>query len=428
MKSKLLMSMLGVTVLGAFPAGLAAQTRYKVVTLPTLGGTAGAANSINNRGWATGLANYAGDTVGHAALWVNSSNAIDLGALGGPTANSAVAWPVPNDNGLIVGISDTAEDNPFGEAFSCWPFFTPASPTGKICKGFRWQNNVMTALPPFAGGYNSYATSSNNSGQIVGWAEKGVHDPSCNAAFQTLQFRAVIWQPDGSMQELPPLPGDSTSAATAINDLGQVVGISGACEIAVGFGSAAHAVLWRNGVPTKLADLGGHSWNTPAAINNQGIIVGFALPADQDGTTNFVAVLWNSTGIHQLGIPTGDDYSEALGTNAKGQVVGLSHSPTTGIHAMLWQNGTLVDLNKLTLSGSPKLLFANDINDAGQIVGEAYDPNTGHAPAYVAVPLRGSSANQPAASANASQTLSLPPDLEKQVERRGFRFGTDPRQ
>jgi hypothetical protein len=46
MKSKLLTCMLA---LAALPAWLAAQTTYKVVTLPALGGTAGAANSINDR-------------------------------------------------------------------------------------------------------------------------------------------------------------------------------------------------------------------------------------------------------------------------------------------------------------------------------------------------------------------------------------------
>src|SRR5438270_703228 len=112
MKSKLVMKVFAAALLAAFPSWLAAQTQYKIVTLPSLGGTAGAANSINNRNWATGLANFAEDNVGHAALWVNSSNAIDVGALGGPTANSAVAWPIKNNNGLVVGISDTADDNP----------------------------------------------------------------------------------------------------------------------------------------------------------------------------------------------------------------------------------------------------------------------------------------------------------------------------
>ena len=79
----------------------------------------------------------------------------------------------------------------------------------------------MTPLPPFPGGYNSYATAANNRGEIVGWAENGTIDPTCDTNFQILQFRAVIWGPHGEMQELPPLPGDSTSAATAINDQGR---------------------------------------------------------------------------------------------------------------------------------------------------------------------------------------------------------------
>jgi len=365
---------------------LAAQTKYKVVTLSTLGGLNGQANSLNNLGWATGLADFNGDQVGHAALWIDKFGPIDLGSLGGPNFNSAVAWPVKNNRGVISGISDTADDNPLGEAFSCWPFFTPGSPTRKICKGFRWKDGKMTGLPPFAGGFNSYAAGANNRGQIVGWAENGVHDATCNPVYQVLQFRAVIWEPDGNMRELPPLPGDSTSAATAINDRGDVVGISGACGIAVGGVSAAHAVLWHNGVPIRLGDLGGHSWNTPTAINNHGTIIGFALPASQDGTANFVAVIWTSTGIHQLGMPAGDQSSQALGINEKDQVVGLSSGSST--KAMLWENNTFTDLNSLTLPGSPHLIYANDINDEGHIVGEASVATPKSAPAFLALPVR----------------------------------------
>src|SRR5947209_3219513 len=116
------------------PATLLAQTSYSIVTLDGLGGTAGGANSINDRGWATGSANLPGDGVSHAALWMSKSNIVDLGSFGGQTGNSAVAWPVKNDNGLIVGISDTAEDNPLGEAFSCWAFYPAGAPSGKICR------------------------------------------------------------------------------------------------------------------------------------------------------------------------------------------------------------------------------------------------------------------------------------------------------
>ena len=425
MKSTVLTCMLSVTLVVAFPAQPAAQTNYSVIALPALGGTAGGANSINNRGWATGSANQAGDSVGHASLWVNPSNVIDLGSLGGQSANSAVAWPVKNNNGLIVGISDTAADNPLGEAFSCWPFFTPGAPTRKTCNGFRWSNGARTPLPPFPGGFNSYATAANNRGQVVGWAENGIHDPSCDPAFQILQFRAVIWQPDGRMQELPPLPGDSTSAATAINDLGQVVGISGACGVAVGGVSATHAVLWQNGVPTDIGNLGGHSWNTPTAINNHGTVVGFSLRAGQDGTRNFEAFIWTSvTGIRPLGMPAGDIRSEALGINSKDQVVGLSRAPS-GLRAILWQSGIVTDLNNVTVPGSPYLLYANDINDAGQIVGEAYDANTGEAPAFLAMPLPGSSVAASAPVRRSSAPTILPPGLLRQIERREFGFGID---
>ena len=91
----------------------------------------------------------------------------------------------------------------------------------------------MRALPTL-GGNNGFATGANNRGQVVGWAENAVQDPTCVPP-QVLQFRAVIWGPeDDQIQELLPLPGDTSSAATAINNRGQVVGISGICDQAVG--------------------------------------------------------------------------------------------------------------------------------------------------------------------------------------------------
>jgi probable HAF family extracellular repeat protein len=381
-----------------FPAGLVAQS-YNVVTLDGLGGRAGA-NSINDRSQVAGQANKAGDTVSRAALWQSGSTPIDLGALGGPNANSAVAWPVKSNNGLIVGISDTDVDNPLGEAFSCWPFFAPGVPTRKICNGFRWEKGVMTALPPFPGGYNSYATAANNRGQIVGWAENGVHDSSCDPAFQILQFRAVIWEPNGEMRELSPLPGDSTSAATAINDKGQVVGISGACGIAVGGVSAAHAVIWNNGVPTRIDDFGGHTWNTPTAINNDGVVVGFSLPADQEGTRFFRAFVWTrEAGTKMLDQIEGDVRSSATGINDDGQIVGFSRTAGAVVRAVIWENmnAEIQNLNDLTAPGSPYLLIAGDINNAGRIVG-----NTGDGRGFLATP------SDSAAQAAASSTHAGP--------------------
>src|SRR5262249_29493582 len=255
------------------------------------GGRESGANSINNRGWVTGSANLPGDNTSHATLWLKGFK-IDLGTLGGP--NSGVFWPIKNDAGISGGIAETAVLDRRGEKWSCSAFFR--SETGHTCLGFVWRNGTMTALPTL-GGNNSYATAANSRGQVVGWAENAVHDPTCTGRGQVLQFRAVIWGPrDGQIQELPPLPGDTTSGATEINDRGQVVGIWGICDQAVGQFSAAHAVLWENGVPTDIGNLGGTAWNTPTAINNHGTVAGFSLPADQNGTRNYRAFIWTKEG------------------------------------------------------------------------------------------------------------------------------------
>lgn len=366
------------------PAALASETSYRVQTLGGFGGAAGA-NSLNNAGWASGTANFEGDAVSQAALWVRGAAPVGLGSFGGPGASSAIAWPVKNSMGLVVGISDTAEDHPLGDAFSCWPFFAAGVPTRKVCRGFKWMNGEMTPLPAFPGGYSSYAAAANNRGQVAGWAENGVRDETCDTSFQILQFRAAVWEPDGRMRELPPLPGHSTSAATAINDKGQVVGISGACGIAVGGVSAAEAVLWEDGVPIPIGNLGGHSWNTPAAINNQGTVVGFSLPAGQDGTRNYEAFVWTREGgIRSLGKPEGDIRSAAFGVNDRGEIVGLSRGGPYVFRALMWdENGVMTDINDITEPGSPYLLYANDINDRGEIAGQAFVPETGEAPAFI---------------------------------------------
>jgi len=46
----------------------------------------------------------------------------------------------------------------------------------------------------------------------------------------------------------------------------------------------------------------------------------------------------------------------------------------------------MTDLNALVPPGSPRLLYANDINDEGEIVGQAQDSSTGEFFAFVALP------------------------------------------
>jgi probable HAF family extracellular repeat protein len=358
---------------------------YRVTNLASLGGTASSGNSINNRSWIAGFSNLPGNRTRHATLWRGRST-VDLGTLGGP--NSSVAWPVKNTRGVIAGIAETAETDPLGEAWSCSAFF-PGEPTGHTCLGFVWEAGRMRALPTL-GGNNGFATGVNRHGQVVGWAENTVRDPTCNPP-QVLQFRAVIWGPrEGRIQELPPLPGDTATAATAINDRGQVVGISGICDNAVGRFSARHAVLWEKGTVRDIGNLGGGAWHTPMAINQRGDVVGFSnLPGDQGGRFNAHAFLWTERdGITDLGTLPGDTTSQALGINARRQVVGLSCG-AKGCRAVLWEGNVRTDLNTLVAPGSAgQLVSAGDINDAGVITGEALDQRTDGSLSFVATPIR----------------------------------------
>jgi probable HAF family extracellular repeat protein len=356
---------------------------YAVAELGSLGGTSSAGNSISNHGPA-GSSNLPGDQTMHAALWQNGAP-LDMGTLGGP--NSGVLWPGQNNGGMIVGVAETDELDPNGEDWSCSAFFPTV--TGNICLGFVWEPGTgMTPLPTF-GGFNGFATGVNAQGQVVGWAETEVEDPTCNAP-QVLQFRAALWEPrSGEMTELPPLPGDSTSAATGINNRGQVVGISGECDVAVGRFSAQHAVLWEDGVPRDIGNLGGDSWHTPMAINARGDVVGFSNPpAGVGGAFRAHAFLWTEGGgIEDLGTLPGNTSSQALGINARGQVVGLSSGGTGGLRAFLYQDGVMTDLNTLVPGYDGRLLFAGDINDAGLITGAALDADTGDVVTFVATPV-----------------------------------------
>jgi len=364
------------------PPGFA---HYDVYTLPNpAGGTNAEGNSINVENVVAGFATLPGNTVMHAAFWRNGANGHDMGTLGGP--NSAVAWPNRNDRGVFAGIAETAKAQPNGETWSCAAaVFFLAPPTGNVCLGFRWEGGHMTALPTL-GGDNGFATGINNRGQIVGWAENSIHDPSC-ASPQVLQFEAVLWGPkNNEFQQLPPYQSDPDGAATAINNEGQVVGISGLCGSAVGGASAEHMLLWDNNRVVNLPTLGGAYWNTPMDINENGDVTGFSdLPGDSVAAPNFNAFIWTrKNGTANLGTLSGDNVSEGLGINDQDQVVGVSFPSG---HAFIWQRGTIIDLNTLIPRNASVILTdAQEINDEGVITGQAQAKNGSTLYAFVAIP------------------------------------------
>ena len=368
--------------------------QYQVSNLDTLGGTSSGGNSINNQTWVAGYSRLAGDQTRHAALW-RSGLLSDLGTLGGP--NSSVTWNVKNTEGVIVGISQTADPEPLGEFWSSSAFYGPPYNVGFINLGFVWeqnQQNQMRGLPNFPGGNNGFATGANNSRQAVGWAENDIHDPTCVSP-QVLQFRPAMWTlgPPDQIQDLPLISGDTSGAATAINDNGQIVGISGICDQAIGRHTAKHAVLWENGGVTDIyPDAPAPWWNTPTAINQRGDIVGFAGdPAFVEGDIVHAFMWTKEDGIRQLKplprrTPPHVD-SEAYGINEARQVVGIScDADFVDCRGVVWNHGnTPTDLNDFKGSYGPRLESAKDINDNGEITGRAID-TVGVRTAYLAEP------------------------------------------
>jgi probable HAF family extracellular repeat protein len=209
-----------------------------------------------------------------------------------------------------------------------------------------------------------------------------VTSQSCVAP-QALLYKAVVWSLDASgkpliQQTLRPLAGDSVSYATALNDAGIVVGASGAC---VTLGAAippnpARAVLWKNGVPHLLGQMGtlGGSEAFPYAINDPGQVVG---PSFLAGDAVVHSFLWEGGPMKDLGSLLPDDNVViAQSLNNQGEVVGESCRPNGVCHAFYWRGGAMIDLNDhLAQPSGLQIMDATDINDSGEIALEAFDPN-----------------------------------------------------
>jgi probable HAF family extracellular repeat protein len=316
---------------------------------------------LNNRGSVAGQSFLPNGAL-HAFFW-QKGVMTDLGTLGGPDSFVNVANHTVNEKNVVAGYSETSTPDPNAENF-CNPFFA----NGLVCLAFAWENGVMTALPTL-GGTNGQAWGINNRGQIVGQAEGP--DPAPCSPF-ALQVSAVVWRNGQIEQVLPPF-GGSAAIATAINDNGEVVGLSG-CNT-----GTFYAVLWRHDNPINLGTLGGVFGNVPFDINNKGQVVG---QSDLLGDTVHHGFLWENGRMTDVGSLPGLPTSIAQAINDQGQVVGFSQDANgddSSSVAFLWQNGVLRDLNTLIPAGSQLFLMeATAINDRGQIAGFGQLPDGEH--------------------------------------------------
>ncbi|HVI11016.1 MAG TPA: hypothetical protein VND65_22210, partial [Candidatus Binatia bacterium] len=359
----------------------AAQASYKVTDLGTEGkDNLGCAMSLNDEGWTEIMAGNVeagevdsifGTLLNGRALIDAGGFKFDLGTLGGQ--NTWMNWGEINDFAQIVGYSETSVPDPNGEDICGFG-------THLTCRPFLWQLFHMSALPTL-GGNNGQASSINNRGQIVGFAENGTLDSTCPPGTTNDRIALpALWQ-NGKAQALPLVAGDVDGDAFWINDQGQAVGYSGTCT------AALHAVSWQNGVVSQLPDLG--TGGIAQGINNQGEIVGTVGSAD--GTTQYGA-LWQNGVLTDLGTLPGDIAAIATGINSQGQVVGSTwNSSFDWSHAFIYQNGVMTDLNMLFPANSNLYAtMANKINERGQISGMATvlsGPDAGNIHAFLATPV-----------------------------------------
>lgn len=308
-------------VLKAFLVALTASTAQYVSAAPysfvDLG--LGGAKAINNSGVVVGHS-YSLDTSASYAAMFSAGTTTLLDA-----ANEGYAMDI-NSSGQIAGYH---------------------LPGGQF-QAFSYASGMLTTLNILG---NDFATTEgiNDLGQIVGSTRNG-GGPTEGYVYD-----------NGTVQTLGNL-GTANTVAKGINNAGQIVGNS---DTAILPFNPTHAFLYEGGSMTDLGTLGG-SFSSAFAINAAGDIVGSA-----ETSSEVVAFLYTGGAMHDLG-NLGVGHATATSINNQGQIVGLAGG--FGARAFLYENGSMVDLNTLVdLPAGWHLSTAWDINDLGQIVGDALD-------------------------------------------------------
>ncbi|WP_370964462.1 hypothetical protein [Amycolatopsis sp. cg9] len=162
--------------------------------------------------------------------------------------------------------------------------------------------------------------------------------------------------------DLGVLPGGTFSDAYTINDRGVVMGV------AIPADGAEQAASWdRKHRITGLGTLPGMDRSDPKGINDRGTVVGDAFP---DPGYFRQAVKWDSRGrIAKLAAVTGFDYSRSVAVNDGDTVIGEAYDFSADYRAVRWNRdgtATLLPLPPGVYFGSQ----ARAINNAGEIVGD----------------------------------------------------------
>ncbi|MHB1215643.1 MAG: DUF3466 family protein [Thiobacillus sp.] len=311
-----------------FPTSVHAGVIYQITDLGTLGGSESYAKGLNDAGQVVGYSYLTDNRTVRAFQWSNGVLAQSIPFT--PSIATAI-----NNAGQVVGNAYTASG----------------------------RNAAIINGTEIA--YSSKALAISNNGVAV-----GSYDPGGRATHAALWRVSNLNPFNTAPLDLGSLQQSSVqyaSQATGVNGNGVVVGWS---EIlASAYQVTTHAVVWENGQIRDLGVLADSSWGVgfskAMAINDHGQIVGISTAP---GNIN-AAMLWQNGQMLDLGNLSGADWTQANDINNLGQVVGIS-----GNSAFLWSGGAMLNLNDLVpnLEGWT-LTEAVGINDGGQIVVNGID-------------------------------------------------------
>jgi len=323
----------------ALPAS--AATWYQVTDLGQLpGDTDSLATGLNNHGdvvgWSNGPSGYRG--------FVFSASGGMRSLPGLPTRPRAFPRDI-NDMGDIVGTADAGGVD-LGHAV-------------------RWRSGVPQDLGALPNGPYSAGWGINNLGDVAGESYAQVNGINVVHAF--------VYTDSTGMVDLTPT--SDGAVAHDINDNGQVAGYRGAA-------GGYHAFRWQGGVFEDLGVLPGMAHSFGFAIEAGGAVAGSSKSAS--GNTERLARYTDANGLQDLG--GSGQHNQAWGINAALTTVGQLGQSSARAFVQNDSEG-LRNLNDLVDKSQGWVLqVAADINDAGQIVGHAYNNFDGHTHAVLLTP------------------------------------------
>ncbi|MBT8208567.1 MAG: hypothetical protein KJO18_09855 [Acidimicrobiia bacterium] len=150
--------------------------------------------------------------------------------------------------------------NEEGETVGFWANIFTGDPAREACRWFP--DGAFEPLEAALPAYLTVAEDINRRGDIAGWRQLTLADAP-------IAFRMI----DGSLSSMPPITGWLQSRASAVNDLGHVVGHG---RIPNGASTLTRAFLWAGTVARDLGTLPGLSWIAAIDINHDGLIIGSA--------------------------------------------------------------------------------------------------------------------------------------------------------